>query len=118
MSDRVLIHQAAAGRGAVTEIDGGMRRIVWDQPCKSVPRAVAEKLVLSGFISPAEPFDEACRRYGVSEQRMTWAVEANLATAAVHRPEQGDPFPVLVLDARTRAYLNTHATTGTEGATP
>lgn len=119
MSARVLVYQRAAGGQAVTELDGGLRRIVWDQPVKAIVAPVAETLLRSDFFAEALPLDEVRQRFGLTEARILAGVENHHLTVAVHRPVEGDPFPVLVLDRMTREHLDDYTAAGRQkGATP
>ena len=125
MSERVLVHQVHAGVGAVTELDHGLRRVVWDQPVKAIAAPVAEQLLRSESFHEAIDLPTAAGRYGVLEADVLAGAENGRYTCAVHRPAEGEPFAVLVLDRRTRNYLEAHARsralvsdTAPKGATP
>ena len=105
MSDRVLVALLGAGLGAVTELDGGSRRIVWDQRVKSLPRPVADRLLRATRFAEAIAHADAARRSGVPLERLAELVAADAVTAASYVPAEGAEVPVVILDDRTRRAL-------------
>lgn len=118
MSEHRYVAMFGSGLGAVTEINGGTRRIVWDQHVKRLRNEVAEILLRSTQFLEAVPMRESPERFGLATDVVGGLVESGKVRLVAHTAPGGDLLPVLVLDDETRRALAAAAPTHCEGVTP
>lgn len=119
MSDRRYVAMFGSGLGAVTELAGGTRRVVWDQHVKHLPADVAEQLLRSPSFVEALPLSELPARFSLAAETVDALVEQAAFPVFCHTARDGRLVPVVVLDDSTRKALAAAIDSpNREGATP